>query len=294
MSNIFEQYSETDPLKKVIIGRYKGYRKVDEYVEIVNDTQRAGLPTKEQLAEEFTELKKILENNGVEVLIPEYVGKFVYDQLTPRDIGVTIGNKFVICNMAKSSRRYEVTGIFDHILEMEGPEPNILMPENHDTLIEGGDIIVDNGTIFVGLTNRTNKGAINFLRMHFGDSFDLIPVPCRSTDPDEDVLHLDCIFNPVGKEHALIYADGMENVPAEIIDSYKLIEINKGAQQALGTNVLSINEDLVISRDHKKCRAVNEALRNIGIEVVTLPFDGAPSTGGSVRCCTLPLHRERS
>lgn len=291
MNNTFQQYSETDPLKKVIIGRYKGYRKVAEYVEYVNKNQKEGLPNKQQLEKEFSALADILKKNGVEVLTPDYVGKFVYDQLTPRDIGVTIGDKFVICNMAKSSRRYEVAGIFDHILKMEGTEPTILLPTNHDMLIEGGDVVVDKGCIFVGLTERTNREGVNFLRANFGDSFDIIPVPCRSSHPHEDILHLDCIFNPIGPEHALIYRSGMEEVPREITTQYQLIEVGKPAQQALATNVLSLSKDLVISRDHPECQPVNNAMRDQGIEVIELPFDGAPSTGGAIRCCTLPLVR---
>lgn len=292
MNNTFRQYNETDRLKKVIIGRYRGYRAVEEYVEYVNKNQREGLPGLPQLEKEFTRLTETLENHGVEVLIPEYVGKFVYDQLTPRDIGVTVGDKFVICNMAKSSRRYEVAGIFDHILSMEGTEPNILIPPNHDMLIEGGDIIVDKQHIYVGLTERTNRKAVNFLRANFGLTFNVVPVPCKSSDPGEDILHLDCVFNPVGKDHALIYSPGIEDVPREITDNYQLIEVPKEAQQELATNVLSIREDLVLSRDHPACRDAHEALRNAGIEVVTIPFDGAPSTGGAIRCCTLPLVRE--
>lgn len=292
MHNMFNQFNETDPLKKVIIGRYEGYKKVDEYIEIVNKSQQKGLPSVEQLEAEFTRFSDVLTERGVEVLTPRYVGKFVYDQLTPRDLGVTIGNKFLICNMAKHSRRYEAAGIFNHLLAMEGKEPTILLPPDHDMMLEGGDIIVDKQTLYVGITRRTNRNGFRFLESTFGDEFDVIPVQCKSQGKKEQTLHLDCIFNPVGTNHALIYPAGMMKVPKAITRNYNLIEVDKAAQLALAPNVLSINPNEVISRDHPDCYAANNALRKAGINVIEIPFDGAPSTGGSFRCCSLPLVRE--
>lgn len=294
MFDTFQQYNETDPLKKVIIGRTEGYRKVEEYVQRVNISQEKGLPSQKRLTREFATFTDVLLDHGIEVLTPSYVGKFVYDQLTPRDIGVTIGEKFVLCNMQNSSRRYEAAGIFKHIVSMEGPEPTILLPPEHDILLEGGDVIVDKEHIFVGLTRRTNQKGVDFLKNKFEPAFQVVSVPCRSFSEEERILHLDCVFNPVGAEHALIYSEGIKFIPEAITDNYQLTEVDKAEQKALSTNVLSIDESTVISRDHTSCRRVNEAMRKAGLEVITLPFDGAPATGGSFRCCTLPLHREVS
>ncbi len=290
MNPSFSQYNESDTLKKVIVGRAEGYRKNEHYIERVNSSQQENLPEEDQLRKEFAAFKNVLTNYEVEVLQPEYVGKFVYDQLTPRDLGVTIGDKFVICNMAKSSRRYETAGIFRHILEPDGEEPNIIIPPEPEMLLEGGDIIVDKETIFVGITERTNKAGFNFLKNTFEPDFEVISVSCRSAG-EEDILHLDCVFNPVGHYHALIYPAGIEEIPPQIYNNYTLIEIDKREQKTLAANVLSIKPNLIISREHPDCARVNDCIRQLGIEVVTLPFDGAPATGGSFRCCSLPLVR---
>lgn len=289
--NTFQQFSETDDLKKVIIGRWEDYSADESYIEIVNEEQKKGLPDPEQLAPEFELLKKTLEDHNVEVLIPEYVGKFVYDQLTPRDIGITIGNKFIMCNMLKQSRKYEAAGIFSYINTMQGDrEPSILIPD-HDVLLEGGDIIVDKGHIYVGLSQRTNEAGFKYLKQHFSDSFEVVAIQCKSLKDGENVLHLDCTFNPVGENHALIYPDGIKEMPKEIKELYHLIEISTEEQAELATNVISINKNTVISRDHEKCHRVNSKMRDAGIEVIELAFNGAPATGGSFRCCTLPLVR---
>lgn len=289
--NSFKQFNETDKLKQVIIGRCEDYSAETAYIEIVNEEQKKGLPGSDQLIPEFKALQKILVAHDVEVLTPHYVAKFVYDQLTPRDIGITIGNKFIISNMVKPSRRYEVAGILPYINRMVGAEPTIWIPPHHEIQLEGGDILVDKGNIFVGISQRTNEAGFNYLNEKFSDAFNIVPVYCRSLRESENVLHLDCAFNPVGENHALIYPEGFRTIPESIKGRYQWIIVSADEQEALATNVLSIDKNIVISRDHEKCRRVNSKMRDVGIEVIELPFNGAPATGGSFRCCTLPLVR---
>lgn len=289
--NTFSQFSETDTLKKVIIGRHQGYAEDEAYIEIVNEEQKKGLPQQGQLKEEFENFRNTLEERGVEVLIPERVGPFVYDQLTPRDIGVTIGDRFLICNMVKASRRYEVAGVFRYINQMQGKEPAIALPPDQDILVEGGDILVDKGNIFVGLSQRTTERGFEYLDDQFGADFNLIPVRCRSLEEGQNVLHLDCTFNCIGEDHALIYAEGFQVIPEEM-RQYRWIEVSAEEQGLLGTNVLSLDKKTIISRDHPKLKNLNNRIREEGFEVIEIPFDGAPATGGSFRCCTLPLVRE--
>ena len=289
----FSQYNETDTLKTVIIGRWDGYRKVTEYTEIVNADQRESLPDVAQLKPEFETFQRVLEKNGIEVLVPEYVGKFVYDQLTPRDIAVVINDKLVLCNMVKKSRRYEAAGIFPLIRNFSGGEPDVLIPPA-DCLLEGGDIMVDKGRVLVGISQRTNEKGFKWLQSVFGRQTEVVPVYTKKPEDDEQVLHLDCTFNPVGRHHALIYEEGFITAPECLKTDYEWIRVSKGEQRALATNVISLAGDVVIARDHPLCKRVTGIMRDYGIRVEEIKFDGAPSTGGSFRCCTLPLIRERN
>ncbi len=288
---MFNQYAETDPLRRVIIGRYRGYRAQSAYEEIVNEAQKTGLPTESELQPEFEAFRQALQAEGVEVQEPAYVGKFVYDQLTPRDIGMVIGKRFLICNMARASRRYEVTGIFPHILSEQAAEPNLLIPDDPFALMEGGDIVVDKGRLLAGVSQRTNEAGLAYLERQFGKEFEVLPVYCKALSQGENVLHLDCTFNPIGRRHCLIYPDGFQRIPPFIRENYKWISVSREEQAALATNVLSVNEETVISRQHPLCRRVNAEMRSAGFRVLELPFNAAPSTGGSFRCCSLPLER---
>ncbi|REL37998.1 hypothetical protein DYD21_05105 [Rhodohalobacter sp. SW132] len=291
MKRTFSQFNETDTLKTVIIGRWKGFHEEEAYTSFLDESQRNDYPSEDQLKTEFEAFQKALEENGVEVLIPEHVGNFLYDQLTPRDVATVIGNKIVVCNMAKRSRKYEVAGIFPLIRNFTGEEPVVLIPPV-DCLIEGGDIMVDKGRIIVGLSQRTNIAGYEWLLNNFTDQMKVIPVYLTDLKKGENVLHLDCAFNPVGENSALVYMDGIKPIPDFFEKEYDLIKVNKKEQQALATNVFSISRDLVIARDHPQSKRAVEEMRKRGIEVIEIPFDGAPATGGSFRCCTLPLIRE--
>lgn len=291
MSRSFHQFSDTAALQEVIVGRYKGYAEAEEYIEIVNEEQKKGLPDIGLLEKEFEQFIAVLQQHEIEVRVPDAVAPFVYDQLTPRDIGITIGNQFLLCNMVKKSRRYEAAGIFKIINKMDGKKPAVVIPPENDMLIEGGDVVLDHDKIFVGVSQRTNQKGFDFLEQTFADDFELIKLECQSLEEGENVLHLDCTFNRIGTDKALIYPPGFKKIPEEIM-KYDLIEVNDEEQSLLGTNVLSLNESTIISRKHTKLDNLNDRIRNRGIDVIELPFDGACATGGSFRCCTLPLIRK--
>jgi N-dimethylarginine dimethylaminohydrolase len=203
-----------------------------------------------------------------------------------RDIGVVIGSTFVIANMLHKSRQDEWLGLRP-ILDQMNAEQVIKVPD--DLVLEGGDVIVDNGRIFVGLSQRTGPEGAAYLANQF-PQFQVIPVPLKQLADGENVLHLDCSFVPVGQRSALVYPNGLAEMPAAIAEQYDLIEVTKAEQQILATNVLSISPTQVIART---CASrVNAMLRQRGLEVIELPFDDPPKTGGSFRCCSLPLWRD--
>jgi len=288
----FAQWNEIDPLKQVIIGRYQEYNQHPQYAELVNRDQNESLPYVEELQKEFEQLRITLQKEGVEVNIPEYVGKFVYDQLTPRDIGITIGNQFLVCNMRRKSRRYEAAGIFYILDRFSSGEPNLVIPDSPTCHIEGGDVILDDHILFVARSKRTNEEGIEFLKRTFGHLFQVIVVEGRKMDEYNGILHLDCMFNILDRNLAVIYEPGFLNIPPELINQYELLHVDQAEQAALTTNVLSIGHGKVLSRDHLVCQSFNDRLRREGLEVIEVPFDAAPSTGGSIRCCTLPLVRK--
>jgi len=293
METPFHQYTEYDPLLKVIVGRYQEYARDTAYVERINEDQKKGLPGVDQLRPEFDGLWHVLKDHGIEVLEPANVGPFVYDQLTPRDLGVAIGHRFLLCHMAPKSRRYEAAGIFRFLEHTPAGEPLVVIPDSPEIRIEGGDILIDRERIWVGLSGRTNREGVEWMKRTFGDCFEVIEVPLKSPEEGEDVLHLDCTFNILDRKNAMIYPGGLRSIPAAILQGYELTDVSREEQQALATNFLPLSPDKILTRDHPHCKRVGGLLRNQGRQVIEIPFDAAPATGGSLRCCTLPLFRGR-
>lgn len=70
---------------------------------------------------------------------------------------------------------------------------------------------------------------------------------------------------------------------------YEMIEITDDEQFQLGTNVLSIGNKTVISLPVN--RHVNQELRKRGYTVIEIDLSEIIKSGGSFRCCTLPIER---
>lgn len=291
--------NESDTLKQVIIG-YADNLRIDSSgnkkdYDPVNATQArhkgtSAEPTPETTVPEFQEFRRIMEENGIEVLEQEPCPDEaeVDDQLTPRDVGFVIGETFFLASMAKPSRKREWEGM-SKILDKIPQEKIVRVPES--IVVEGGDIVVDKGNVYVGISQRTTKEGLEFLRKELeGSGFKVVPIELPTPEEGKDCLHLDCVFVPVGKNSALVFPEGMRQMPAEMMSDYKMIPVNQEEQENLATNVLAISPTKVIARD--SATRVNEEMKNAGLDVITMKFDEAPKTGGSFRCCTLPLIRE--
>lgn len=279
--------SENRTLRTVILGYPDNFHQVPP--EIINETQKQTYfgdnpPRRETLIAEMAEFRRVLESEGVYVLRPTALPD-VPDQLMPRDIGFVVDDVFVISRMARQSRQREWLGL-TFLLDDFDPERIAEVPP--PAILEGGDVIVDRGVIYVGIGQRSNEAGAQFLAQRF-PQYQIVPVYMKTPDQGEDVLHLDCAFVPVGAGYALIYPDGLVCVPDILRERYRWIEVSRAEQQALATNVLSISPGVVVSRPQMGW--VNQALRAVGLIVREVKYDDPPKTGGSFRCTTLPLCR---
>ena len=188
--------------------------------------------------------------------------------------------------MAKQSRANEYQGI-QYLIGQFGSTKVVRAPKK--IVIEGGDIIVAGKNVFVGLSQRTNQDGCDWLGQQL-PNYKVIPVRLKTLAEGEDCLHLDCIFVPVGKSHCLIYPEGIKGEIPLPLKGYKWLVVTSEEQSQLATNVLLLSDHLVISR--MNAQRINAELRSLGLEVIELKFDEAPKTGGSFRCCTLPLWRD--
>ncbi|MED1201678.1 dimethylarginine dimethylaminohydrolase family protein [Heyndrickxia acidicola] len=273
-------YSEFDVLKRVVVcqPQYMTIR------EVINETQEhfkdEGIHIEKAL-EQHGKMVNVLRDHGIEVILLPYHKKYP-EQVFTRDIGFTLGKTIFVAEMASDVRRGEQDVLKQWLEDEEISYYNLI---GH--FIEGGDVIVDRDTVYVGLSNRTNLGAVQHLQSLLKE-FEVVPVPFT-----EKYLHLDCVFNVISPELALYFPEAFQKQEADILSKrYHLIEVTKDEQFTLGTNVLSIGNNKILSLPINKI--VNQQIRDHGFEVIEVDITEIIKSGGSFRCCTLPVFRQHT
>ncbi|MQR97291.1 dimethylarginine dimethylaminohydrolase family protein [Fictibacillus phosphorivorans] len=270
--------SEYGTLKKVLVCEPR-YMKIDE---IINETQR-------HFAKDNINMKRAMKQhqhfvdtmkaNGVDVYKLPAMEKFP-EQVFTRDIGFTIGETVFVSRMGSNIRDGEEKVLRNWLLEHQ---INLSLIEGDR--IEGGDVIVHGDTVYIGVSGRTSEETIQELQSQL-PHMNVIAVPF-----DPIYLHLDCVFNILSETDALIYKHAFEEKDYQMLASrFNVIEVEKEEQFTMGTNVLSIGNKKVLSLPVNK--NVNEALRERGYEVLEVDISEIIKSGGSFRCCSMPLYRE--
>jgi len=115
-----------------------------------------------------------------------------------------------------------------------------------------------------------------------------------NTDPKENALHLDCCFQPVGKNKAILHKNGflVEEEYQYLVDFFgpeNIFEINKEEMYQMFSNVFSISPEVVVSE--KSFTRLNHWLRDQGFTVEEIPYAEIAKQEGLLRCSTMPLIR---
>lgn len=270
--------SEYDPLRRVLLcpPRYM------EIKDVINDVQKRYKDENidvEKALHQHNEFVQALIDQGVQTDLIEPSENYP-EQVFTRDIGFTIGDRVFLSEMAAEIRQGEEQELQKW---MEAHEVNFQHLAGHR--IEGGDVIIDRDTVFVGVSSRTSQKAIRGLQLELPD-FEVIPVSFN-----EKYLHLDCVFNILSPTEALIFPEALDQATVRMLaDRYTLIRVNEKEQFALGTNVLSIGDRKVFSQPQN--RQVNKQLTARGFDIIEVDYSEIIKSGGAFRCCTMPLIRD--
>ncbi len=258
-------------------------------------------PKEEDLIAEMSEFEQVLKKYNVEVLRPTLIEDC--NQVFSRDVGFVIDDEFFIANIIPD-RLEELQAYREIKRQFKGNKINAL-PE--EVYVEGGDVILYNDYIFVGTykqadfknykTGRTNVEFVEYIKAKFPNKKVLdFELKKNDENPYEGILHLDCTFNPVGKDKAIIYKDGFlfENEYQQIVDIFgkeNLFEVTKEEMYWMNPNVFSISPEVVVSE--KNFTRLNDHLENVwNIKVERINYREVSKMGGLLRCSTMPLIRK--
>jgi N-dimethylarginine dimethylaminohydrolase len=296
---------ETSRLRAVVLGRADSNGPVPKLENAYDPKSaehiKAGTyPKDEDMVKEMEAVAEVFKKYDVKVYRPHSIKD--YNQIFSRDIAFVIEDKFIIANILED-RSMEIEAI-DHVINQIDPSKIIEFPENAH--IEGGDVMPWGDYIFVGayygddypsfITARTNLNAVKHLQKLFPHkkvkSFNLRK---SNTVADENALHLDCCFQPLGRGKAIIHKEGflIEEEYNWLVDYFgkeNCFHITKREMYDMNSNIFSISPDVVISE--KNFTRLNSWLREQGFTVEEVPYAEISKQEGLLRCTTMPLVRD--
>lgn len=257
-------------------------------------------PIEADMVVEMEAFNIILQKYDVTVFRPELVEN--ENQIFTRDIAFVIDDVFIKSNILPE-REKELPAI-QYVIDQVSTLKVVQPPE--EVHIEGGDVLLWNDYIFIGTykgvdykdikTARTNWQGVEYIRKLFPHKivkeFNLIKSTVEARD---NALHLDCCFQPVGINKAIIYKAGFldeadYNYLVNIFGMDNLFHITREEMYNMNSNVFSISPDVVVSE--RNFTRLNDWFRENGFTVEEIPYAEISKQEGLLRCSTLPLIRD--
>ena len=256
-------------------------------------------PSEVDVKKDVESFYKILIKHNVDVLRPDNIKNC--NQVFARDLGFTISNIFFQSNIVPN-REEELVGVSGIINNLDAGV--VKLPDYMH--IEGGDVVIHNDKLFIGtysgedyselITARTNQESISYLeKMIPSKEIMSINIKKSNTDVFENVLHLDCCFQPIGEKNAIICPDGFSS--KDQLDLVLNIFGENNVYMAYGkeafnliSNLLVLSPKVIVS--DKRFSKINTWLERNDFLVEKISYKNVSKMSGLFRCSTLPLLRE--
>ena len=226
MNNIkYGLNSNVSTLRTVLLkdpeAAFKSQKTIDLQWEDLNFIEK---PDFKKSIIQYEKFVDILNDNNVEILYIPEDEKTSLDSIYTHDPMFMTPNGAVIGNMGKKQREPETLMMKNYLDEIGIP---IFGEIKNEGTLEGGDVIwVNDKTVAVGLTYRTNNEGVNQLRKILSSiSVELICVDLPHWNGPVDVLHLMSLISPLKEDLFLIYEklniENSQNTDVYIHNSYK-------------------------------------------------------------------------
>ncbi|MEU2032555.1 dimethylarginine dimethylaminohydrolase family protein [Nocardia amamiensis] len=224
----------------------------------------------------------LLRNHGVEVVLADQVSGS-YGQHYTRDLGFVVDDVFVVSRLNSRRRQGEFSGVrrlceqIDKVAYLDAGT------------IEGGDVMLHDGFVLVGLSEETSPDGVDALRYRL----DMLGIE-RKVKPIEfvcrGIVHLDDHFNIVAPEVALVHTRVFDEAQMNWFASYfDLVPVTSEEASAVELNALALAPGVVVVAERSERIAAELDAR--GIEVIPVDYSEVTRIPGAFRCSTLPLVR---
>jgi dimethylargininase len=198
------------------------------------------------------------------------------DAVFVEDTAVVLDEIGVIANMGAHSRRGEVTSVAKAL----APYRTLRFLTEPATL-DGGDVLRIDRTLFVGLSQRTNRAGFDQLREFLkAYEYQILPVAVRGC------LHLKSACCDIGKNTILINRAWIDQ--AEQFRGFELLDVPK--EEPAAANALPIGDVVIVPTCFPRTHAL---LEKRGFRVRPLDVSELQKAEAGVTCCSLVFDSAR-
>ncbi|KAK9710770.1 hypothetical protein K7432_008234 [Basidiobolus ranarum] len=200
------------------------------------------------------------------------------------DTVVCVNGTAVINHMGHKSRRSEVNGIASALEKVPAVKKIVRMTA--PACADGGDVLAVGDYIFAGLSHRTNKEGVEFLKEVFGETHSVFGVPMAET------LHLKCLVTAIDRE-TIIVADNKNGrdvfdfIQEKSNNAFKAVYV----PDEISANILSFPEHSAVVVQHgfiKSEKVIAEAAQKMSIcDVYSLDMSEFRKADGALTCCSI-------
>lgn len=239
---------------------------------------------------EYNQFVDLLKSFGIAIDFLPGDDSLSLDSVYVRDAVIVSRDGVILCNMGKPQRVHEPAVAKATFLTWGIPVVGAIEGEGR---LEGGDVVwLDNKTVAVGRTYRTNDEGIRQLRQLVTHA-EVITVPLPHYRGPADVFHLMSILSPIDYDLALVYSRLMPISFREYLlnRNIELIEVPDNEFETMGCNVLTVApRQCIVLKGNPHTKTL---LEQAGVEVIELEGTEISVKGqGGPTCLTRPLVRE--
>lgn len=244
-----------------------------------------------RVIDEFGKLVEIIRQYAGEVLLLPEAPNTGLDSIYTHDPLVTTNKGMILLHMGKLERRGEAEAMKRFFEQKDIPIKGWLeAPGTH----EGGDSVwIDENTLAVGASFRTNREGIAQLKQLAGSDFEVVSYGLPWWNGPDECLHIMSFISPIDKDLAVIYPKQMPIPMREDLDrrGYKYVIVPDSEYDTFGPNVLALAPRVVVMPDGNPL--TKAGLEEAGCKVYTYPAEDITyKGGGGPTCLTRALERE--
>lgn len=283
--------SETDTLKTVVMCWANPFPINLDMVTSIFDTSvweqlrhnSWGYYRYKKVREQQQRLVQVFRDYGASVLFLDNIAG-VGTQHYTRDIAFCIDDAFFVARMGTRYRASEQRALAGLL-----PRLSKAVYLEHGR-IEGGDVMLFEDKVLVGLGEATDREGVEALRRklaELGSPREVVAIPFAH----RGVIHLDTKFNIVGNRVALF---ARKSFPPDTVRwlerHFDLIEATDAETRGIEINTVALGGDRVIVQE--KSERLAKLIQQKGMTPIPVDYSEVTRLPGAFRCTTLPVERE--